>query len=373
MIKQIAIFFIAFASTSLFSCNNFSKNTKSSYILSTIPKIRSLEKVDHDFCNSLNINYGNKNSKQSQKYWRCRLSAAKFRFKTEISTPEDQNHNQSINDLASKISAKLALSPESLLENASIEIENIEHRQCLKMGFDLSTDNQVKVDEYFACRKILIEERFAIPPFRKADYLKYKHGKYNTSFAIDQAIDKKIEQFKKAQEQYPECVKYKIASEEFKNCTIAYDNMDKCLLGINKKKFHKEVENKITCQRQAFLRFPNEMSKDVEDNESRLKKINSRSDYYNKNDFIALGIGDISQFNSETEQKDKEIQNSDSQQIESTKQGLINSNKNLYARFELTKLREHYINICQKNTDSKIKKYQQSLKDRCLAIIKNFQ
>ncbi len=368
MLKRISIIFLI--AIVLTSCLKTIKAT-SYYILSDTPYIQEFEKLDHQFCNNLNLNFKDEfdDNKETQ-YWRCRLSTAKYRLKTDISDQQSLAFNKDISDLVARISIKLTLSPQAMLEIASEETEKLDHKKCLEMGFVFETDDQATIDEYFACRKILIEERFAIPPFRKADYLGFEYSIYNSGFAIDQRIDEKIKKFKKAEEQYPACVRFKIDSDEFKICTIAFDEKDQCMSKVNKKKFRKEVEKKIICQKQAFIRFPDSMVKDDDNYLKKLQETNQMSDYYNNNDFGALGIGDLSQFEAKSSSQEAQATQENIKKIKNQK--LINSKEQLYARYELTKLREKYINICQEHTNLEISEYQESLIKECLAIIKSY-
>mgnify|MGYP003332040135 CR=1 FL=1 len=365
MIKKVTISFIILITFNLFSCQN--KKTFSKYIISEVDYIREFEKADHNFCNSTGSNYNENDNAINSNYWRCRLSTTKYRLKTDNSKEENVKHNKYIGDLIAEISKMLSLSPELLLERANIQIEQIDHQKCLDMGFEFYTEDQVKIDEYFLCRKILIETRFTIPPFKDPTYSMYKNNNYNTSFVLNQRIDEKINQFKKSEIKYPNCIKYKIYGEDFTRCSLAYDNMNKCLLDIKKSKSYKEIKKKIICQRQSFDRFPSDMIKESKDNKEAIRKTNIRSDFYNNNDFNALGINDISQFESSKDNisKNDSIKNQNDN-------NLLNSNKALYADFELIKLRGQYINLCQKNANIEILEYEQQMKSKCQDIVAEF-
>ena len=342
----------------LFSCSSNFKKNKDFYIISNDPAIIKFEQSDHRFCNSLNLSVTNKKSEKNELYWRCRLSLTKHRLKTDISQQESINHNIKIGKIITQISLKLSKTPKMLIENANSDLDKYENEKCQLMGYDINTDNQEKIDEYFLCRKILIEDRISFPAFYQDDFLDYKNDQYNLGYAIDKRLDYSINEYNRAKNKYPNCITHKISSQNFTNCSAAYDASRRCHLEIDSKKFNREAQKKITCQRQATIRFPdNFINLDNVNN----RNIKARSDYYNNNDFSSLGIDDVSKFyNNKTNNKlDKTGKNS-----------MIGSKNQLYSKFEITKLREKYIKSCQVNADIEIADYVKQLKNACNALKK---
>lgn len=341
-----------------FSCTH----VKEPYILSHLPQIEILEKQDHQFCDGLKLNFDRTDAIKSSLYWRCRLSLAKYKLYTDTSIPENARHNLEITDLIGKISIKLAETPESILMNENKRIDSRQHRQCLSMGFSFDVEDQIKVDDYFACRKALLENEQLVPPFGNFEYLKYPNRSYNIGFVIDLRIDERMKEYKVAQEKYPTCIKFNLISTDFKNCTKAQDNSRQCFTEIDKNKFKKELGEKIICQKLAYVELPDKLLKENDRGKKDIERMKSNSDYYNQNNFAALGIDDVTNFDADD---DRVIALKEKEEKEKNAKKNINSRTNLYDKFELTKLRQKYIASCQKEAESRVMKYVEDLKNSC--------
>ncbi len=336
-----------------------SSNKTPPYILSHILTIQPLEKTDHRFCSSLKLDFDKTDDIKSTLYWRCRLSIVKYRLIPNPQTPADKKFNLEINDLITKISLKISATPESAIYQANKQIDNLDHNQCLRMGFKVFTDNQTKIDDYFGCRRVLMVDRKLLPPFGNVEYFKYPNNKYNLSFIVDQRVEQQIELYKEAAKAYPKCAKFNLYGEDFKRCKTAYDNSRKCYLEINRKKFKKEAEKKIACQRKTYIRFPDSFLKEKDRQKQAIAKHNTRSDYYNQQSFASIGIEDISQFDSDEKRANK------MKEKKKQKEKNINSKDELYDKFELTKLRKKYVVSCQKEADEEIAQYLVYLNKEC--------
>jgi hypothetical protein len=349
---SIAIFCISFACV----------HVKEPYILSHLPQIEVLEKQDHQFCDELKLNFDRTDAVRSSLYWRCRLSLAKYKLYTDTSIPENARHNLEISDLIGKISLKLAETPESILTNENKKMDSRQHKKCVAMGFSLDTEDQIKIDDYFACRKALIEDQQLVPPFTNLEYLKYPNRSYNIGFVIGLRVDEKMKKYKAAQEKYPTCVKFNLLSIDFKNCTKAQDSSRQCFAEMDKNKFKKELEEKIICQKLAYTELPDKLLKKNNQEEKDLERMKNNSDYYNKSNFTAIGIDDITDFDADD---DRVIALKEKEAKEKDKKKNINSKSGLYDKFELTRLRQRYIASCQKEAESRVTKYMEDLKNSC--------
>ncbi len=336
------------------------------FILSNSLRIRQVERQDHNACAFLKLSFDQTDNVKSALYWRCRLSFAKYRLYTEISTPEQEEHNKEISDLITKISLKVSETPEAVLANENKKMDNRQHRQCLAMGFEIETDDQAKIDDYFACRKALIEDQQLMPPYANDEYLDYPNRSYNIGFVIDQKIEERIKIYNEARKKYPICVKFNLYDVNFKRCTVAQDESRQCFSEIGLKKFKREGEEKIACQKQAYIRFPDEMLKDESKKKAEIERMKANSDYYNQYSFASIGINDTGIF--ESDEKRAEREKMEKQQ----KNENINSKKGLYSKYELTQLRQKYIFSCQKEAESKINEYVDSLKNQCQELV-NFE
>ena len=346
--------------------NNCSQAPKADpFILSTLPEIQALEKQDHAFCSSLKIDFNKNTDLKSGLYWRCRLSLAKYRILTDSRLSEDAKHNLNISDLIAKISLKLADTPESILSRENKKMDRRQHEQCLKLGYIIATEDKAKIDDYFSCRRALIDEQQLVPPYGNVDYLDYPNSSYDIGFVVDQRIDEETQLLNAAKVQYPTCVKYNLNNVNYKNCTIAQEGARKCFGEIEKKRFKKESEEKTICQRRSYIEFPDEYLQVNDQKNKDIERTKNNSDFYNNYSFAALGIDD-SKFGTEVK-NDKNVK--DLKKEEAKK---INSKSRLYTKFELTKLRQKYIFECQKEADIKIRGYIESLKAICDDMI-NFE
>ncbi len=337
----------------LFSCTK----AQPPYVLSHIPRIQNFEKQDHKFCASLKLDFDAKDNTKSKFYWRCRLSLAKYKIQTSNDILATQN-NAEIDDLIAKVSVRIANTPETVLMRENKYLDSRQHKQCLNMGFVFESVDQAKIDDYFACRKALIGDYFLIPPFGNKDYLQYKNPNYNIGFVIDQRIDTTIKLFEEAKEKYPTCIKYNLNSVDFKNCTKAQDNSRQCFAEIGKKKFQKENIKKIACQKQAYIRFPNDLLR-----EEDKKVIEKPMSYDHERTFAALGINNVTDFGAETKKAEDKKNN------ELKKAEEINSKKGLYEKYELTQLRQKYVIACQNEAQKQVDEYVDSLKNTCESLI----
>jgi hypothetical protein len=332
------------------------------YVLSVAPQIQALEKQDHQFCSSLKLDFDKRDNSKSELYWRCRLSLTKYRLYINDNSPAAAMHNEQINELMGKISLNIAKSPEVILLRENRKMDDRDHKKCVAMGFEVFTADQAKVDDYFACRKALIEDQKVVPAFGNTDYLQYSNDTYNIGFAIDRRIDEEIKRYNEAQIKYPTCVKYNLYTIDYKNCTAAQDSSRQCFSEITRKKFAKEAEEKITCQKKAYIQFPEEFLKESERSQTQIDKMRVTSDYYNRRSFSSIGISDVSKFDADAERVKK--------QKEAQKKAInINSKEGLYTKFELTKLRQNFVFSCQKEADFRIVKYVADLSEGCAALV----
>ncbi len=86
-------------------------------------QIEQAEKQDHQFCYSLEKQFGHDVTSESQSYWRCRLSLAKYKLHSSPFSKEDFEYNKKINQLIAKISTKItvASSDSLLVENKKLD------------------------------------------------------------------------------------------------------------------------------------------------------------------------------------------------------------------------------------------------------------
>lgn len=333
---------------------------KDPYILSNIFEIRLLEKQDHKLCTALKLNFDRKDNFLNRAYWRCRLSFAKYRLSVgKNATPDQAKRDLEIRDLLTKISLRISETPESVVIRENQKMDNRDHKKCLVMGFELETEDLAKIEDYFVCRKILIDEKQVVPPYGNLDYLKHQNRSYNIGFVVDQRVNEAIALYNVTKEKYPTCVSYNIYSINFKRCIASQDKARQCNSEVEGKKFRREGEEKVTCQKLSYVRFDDSLLKIDEQKKRDLDKKNNDADYHNNQSFSALGIDGTKFFAQDDEEN-------------STKKDpkKINSKAGLYEKFELTKLRQKYISACQKEAESRVENFTNELKKSCNDLAK---
>ena len=354
--KTILLFFAI-----LFACKNI--NSPDPYILSLITDIRQLEKQDHQLCTSLKLNVDKEKNFDSSHYWRCRLTFAKYRISTGQPTPQQVKRDLEISDLVTKISLKIGQTSESFLSRENKKIDNRHHQKCLDMGYAFYTEDQAKIDEYFSCRKALIEDQQLIPPYNNTDYHNYPNDEYNIGFAIDRRLEESIKKYNEEKAKYPLCVRFNLYSENFKRCIKAQDNTRQCFKEIDHKRFKREWIEKTTCQKQSYTHFSDDMIKKTDgEKQAEIARDNSKTDYYNNYNFASIGI-DGTLFAAEAEKEAQAEEKKAAEKKERIKK--INSKSELYSKFELTKLRQSYATSCQQKSNVAVEKYVEELKKSC--------
>ncbi|NCA29069.1 MAG: hypothetical protein EBS92_07380, partial [Proteobacteria bacterium] len=226
------------------------------------------------------------------------------------------------------------------------KLEEIDHKKCLKLGYDNQSKDQIKVEEYYQCRKNLIELNFAEPPFSNNQYQKYHNKSYDIAFVIDKRIKKSFDENQKKIAENPECTSFKPSSDDFKKCSDSVMNFQKCLNDSNKKITETEAKEKIICQKQAYLRFNDEMIKEEDRVDNKIKNRNLNSDRDNRNNFESFGINE-NDFLGKAE-KEKVAQ----ENIKKISK-IDNSTRGIYSKQEISWLRKKFIVSCMTTINSK--------------------
>lgn len=341
-------------------CISCAKPKPNLFLLSPNYNLQILELQDHQFCSSLKVDHNQTDLIQSRLYWGCRLSTTKHHL-IKSNSPRAIAHNSHLNNLINKIEIKLSNLPQSIIYHSNSKIDEKHHKKCLELGYEVATQDNAKIDDYFGCRSTLIEEYNLLPPFMNPQYMEYPNKSYNINFAINSQIEKRLEEYNEQKAKYPSCVKYNIYNANFNLCTKAIDESKQCYKNIKKSRYQKELKDKLNCQRQSYVHFSDKLIKLDEAKSSKSKRTNKKSDYYNNNNFASLGI-DIESFRS----KEKDEAGEGNEKIENIAEPLsINNDNELYSKFEITKLRERYIIKCHKDVDNDIKIFVEEEKFKC--------
>lgn len=343
----------------IFDCSK--KPIDKPFILSVDNKIKALEWGDHNVCVSLKLNFDSQDINRSKLYWRCRLVFAKYHLKPRGSIVYNQDFNDEIVNLVTQISLKLANDSTENLYSQNKKLDNFHHQRCLKLGYDFESDDSKKIEEYFTCRKALIDEYSLSNPYGNDEYARYKNETYDLSFVVDEAVKKRVEKFNSFKEKYPYCSKFKISSQNFKNCQQAVDSNASCVSKIAEKLYQKDSEEKIICQKKAYEKYGDELLLDFDKKQQEIIKDNFIADSVNRNNLESLGLN-AKMFSVESEEKLAEKNSlEDDKKSQKQRREKINSRTALYSKSEITHLRRSFISSCQKIFNKKIQQYHQQL------------
>ena len=350
------------------------KKIRQPYIISNYLDIQRLEEFDHQSCANLKLNFDKSNNVESKLYWHCRLSFAQYHLELNPIFPRQQEFNQKITDLITQISIKISRNQESSIEREINKIDEKDHRQCNKMGYHPDARDQIKIEEYYLCRKNLIELNYSELPFGNQKYAEYQNKSYNIAFVIDKRIKESIKQNQEKLEKYPECSSFKTFSDEFEKCVKSLDLFKNCIVESNAKILEREASEKIICQKQAYIRFNDEMIKNDERTDLEIINRNKKSDKQNKQNFESNGINE-KDFIGKTEKENKptktptlEEKIKEWEEASKERNKIQNDNKNIYTKHEISKLRREFISSCIKIIDTDLLNLKNDFYKKCEKI-----
>ena len=354
------------------------KKIRQDYIISDYLDIQLLEEYDHNSCANLKLNFDKSQNIESKLYWHCRLSFAKYHLELNPIFPRQQEFNQKISELVAKISIKISRNQESSMEREINKIDEKDHQQCNKMGYYPDAKDQIKIEEYYLCRKNLIELNYSDLPFGNQKYAKYQNKSYNIAFVIDKRIKESIRINQEKLEKYPECSNFKTFSDDFEKCVKSLDLYKNCVTESRIKILEKEASEKIICQKQAYIRFNDEMIKNDERVDLEILNRNKNSDKQNKQNFESNGVNE-KDFIGKSEKKDDnkiklseqellEIKIKEWEEIQKKKKEIKNNYDNIYTKQEISKLRRNFIYSCTKVIDEKLQIYKNEMLEKCEKI-----
>ncbi len=353
----------------LFSCNG-----SESYLFTYQSSLRIIERQDHQKCVSQGLDYGDWDEIITEMYWRCRYNLVQARIINDATTPDAIKNNAIVEKISQEILENLSRAKYSALAKIDDDIELSDHNKCMVMNNDLAIDQigNSANDRYYRCRQDLILARIPpapkithsfeaaiLPEDRAAQYLKIaadSRGSSKEALLVAQMMQK-----------YPNCVGLNIKSDDFKRCSAATDQSLQCLTTIHSLQIKKELQDKIYCQQQAFIQFPDnyalakdKSSSEIEKSKLALKKdqgfqINQENNatllYLEGNKTLTENIGRNIVSNDDDEKKSKE---------------------KLYSRTQLLKLRERFIYQCNKKMEEKLPDFAKKTSDDCMSIAKNW-
>lgn len=363
------------------------------FLASSDNEIQKIDKEDHQFCVSLGLDFGEDELK-TEIYWRCRVALANNKIKPDALTPEELRHNITLKKLVADIAKNYNASSEKWSDNRNSLLDNNDHKSCVTQGHNIDSLEPVAVEDYFICRRRLINNQQMIPPYRKIEYFKRPQDTYNIGLAVNKKTDSDIAKFEAVKAEYPKCVTLDFRSEEFKICKSEYDQQRKCLSKIEGLKFKRELQEKTSCQKKSYVRFPDSMLKDDSTRAQEIAHAKTAADLSNSNNFFSIGIdadqmgkfsseeGEMKKDDNQSLAKDakasvaKEVDKKNSSQIADAKTKIVknfNTKDDLYSKIDLTKLRQQFIFSCQEAINSPLASYGNKLRDECNSIVEKWE
>lgn len=338
-----------------------------STLLSEQSALRVTERQDHQKCVSEGLEVGNWDDLTTELYWRCRYNLAKERITYLPITPGLFRKNSAINKTIDIIIRNIAKAKFASLAKISDDVEILDHEKCSKMGYNLSSFNQSGVDEYYKCRERLILQR--IPPAPKITHLyetsvlpekrerNYLRISRDSRKEINAEASEAIELMKK----YPICVGLSTDSLDFKKCSEATESSKECLSNIESMKVKKRLEDKIYCQKQAFIQFPDNYALAKDKSASEIAKLeeekqnNEEENYTLK--YLEGETSDISNLGRQVNKSDNEEER---------------SKEKIYSKLDLLRLREQFMYQCNQTMDEKLPDFVENSTKTCLDIANNW-
>lgn len=338
----------------------------SSFLFSCSSSIasKSIEKQDHQKCVSQGFNYGDWDEIITEIYWNCRYNLAQARKINNPNTSEAIKNNEIVEKISKKILKNLNHAQHSSLKKNKDSIGLSDHGLCITKRYSLGIKKEN--NDYYRCRQSLVLSRIPAPQETKPpqatklyessilsknmayEYLKNPNNG-NNIYQDDLEVARMMQK-------YPSCVRPKTSSDDFKRCSMAAKKSDQCLKNINYSKIQKELQDKIYCQQQAFIQFP-DSTKDKSGNEIKAPEINAKKDQaYQSNQEISL-----------YPKGDKSLVENISLDVSGD-----NEKEKLYDRVDLLKLRERFIYQCDKKMEEKLPDFVRQAKEDCLNIAKNW-
>lgn len=361
LLKRISLS-ILFLSTIL-SCNN-----SESYLLTYQSKLRIIERKDHQKCVSQGLDYGDWDEIITEMYWRCRYNLVTARKINDAISADAIRNNAAIDRISEEILKNLNRAKYSSLATIEDDIELSDHNKCESKGYGLGSNGLD--DNYYRCRQNLIVARIppapkitnsfemtALPPKRAEEYMAIADlGRTNLEANFIANLIQK----------YPNCVGLNTQSNDFKKCSAATDESQICLANVHSLQIKKELQDKIYCQKQAFVQFPDNYALAKEKSASEIEKLKlAQADKYSEESNQENNI--ILQYL----ESDKNIENI-GRYVEDAGNEEEQSKEKLYSRIELLKLRERFVYQCNKKMEDKLPYFAKESSQDCLNIATNW-
>jgi hypothetical protein len=345
------------------------------YVAQTQAHLRIVEREDHQKCVSQGIDFGDWNDVSTELYWRCRYNLVQSRFIHDATTSSDIRNNAIVKKISNKIIKNLTRSRQAILSNIEDNLEAFDHSKCLSMGYSLDSNNQYKNEKYYECRKKLVYDRVPAAPSLTNSYEAAvlpisKFDQYVDNVKKNKISTGEVDYASSMINRYPLCRNINVKSKYFKQCHDSQEESFACLSKIVTLKAKKQLNDRLYCQQQAFIQFPdnysitrNKSAKEIErilqekrdQHVAKLKrqkeaKVNRTLQFFQEG-HISQDILFKDQKNTQEKQGGKEI---------------------LYQKIQILELREEFIYKCNGLLEQKLPTYVEEQTAQCLQIGKDW-
>lgn len=363
--KKIIFCNLILISFLLVSCSEFRRVFRMSYN----ERMQEVSANHHEFCISRGLDFGKDDLLKNELYWRCRVILAQNRLKLHSFDIKNLDRTKIDREYVYKMKTKFHLAYEQSNQFRNNILNDLDHNKCVEQGYDLNSLDKVEVEKYFACRRRRAAELQLIPPYNKISYYDRPFDSYSHLFGLNKKLDEGIKEAEQVREKYPHCVRlFDIVSDEFQACKSDYDSHVQCLKNIESTKKIIAFEDRETCQKLSYVRFPDSLIKYDNQTKTEIKNRNDRADINYKNSLLSLGLTeeDIEKFHfvDKDEEKNKKEKNKTKNDAKN-----FNSKNELYSRVEVAKLRQKFISYCLDDSTQRLDASVNDMTGQCNMII----
>ena len=347
-----------------------------SYLLTSQSHLRNMERKDHQKCVAQGIDFGKWNDVSTELYWRCRYNLIQSKIIHDATRVSDIKNNAMIQKISKKILENLIKSRQTILSEIESDIETFDHSKCLSMGYSLDMNDERKNEAYYQCRKKLVFEREPVAPKITHTYSasilpQPQFDQYMNNIKENKIIKGEVNFASSMINRYPACKNINVKSKFFQQCIDAQEESVQCLNKVQTLKAKKELENRIYCQQQALIQFPDDYSvtqnksakeiakileekrqKELEKKKQENEKTLNKTLKFFEEGYVSKDI----RFNNETTDQTNARIKEDKRR------------KELYHKIQILELREEFILQCNDLMQNKIPQYIEEETNRCLAI-----
>jgi len=362
----------------LWSCSNV-KQSSTVNVNNTQMSIKDLERRDHQICMSQGVDLEKWTDVSAEMYWRCRYNLMQDKIVHNPINPNDAESNAIIQEVSDKILKNLQKAHKAVLVGIDENPEESDHAKCLKLGYTLDPKNQDKNEAYYECRKQMIDNRTsAVPgivtdkqpimtPANQSQQHVAKIAQYDTppSGEVEFTINR--------MKQYPNCMNVNVKSKLFDKCVGAQKQSLLCLDNMRTVNAKKQLDDKIYCQKQSILQFPDNYTltrdKSAKEIEEMLKK-EREDEIADEKAKQEMELNRTQKFFGESyASKDKLFSDeSDTKNIKDKQ----NEREAMYNKIQILELREEFVVKCNQLLDQKLPDTIEMERRKCLNIGKNW-